>query len=102
MSRYNELYALVAEMNAALTRLVDARDEALSSSVIQPISGDIGTVTVDGAGHLVSVGLDRARLFGVTGASLGRAVLDAIRTAEQRTSARYRQLVDEARPVVEL
>lgn len=102
MSHYNELYALVSEMDAGIADLVNARNQALSRPVKEPVPGDIGTVTVSGAGDLVSVDLDRDRLFGVTGASLGRAVADTIRAAEQRAAAQYRQLVDDARPVIEL
>lgn len=102
MTHYDELYALVSEMHTALAELRNARDEALTRPVEQTIPGDLGTVTVSGAGELVSVVLTRKRLIGTNGASLGRAVADAIRTAEKRAAAQYRQTVAEARRVIEL
>lgn len=102
MNAYNELYALVSEMNSGIVDMKNAQNEALSRPVTHPISGDIGTVTVSGAGDLVSVDLGRDRIFGTTSASLGRAVVHAIRTAEQRVAAQYQQIVDEARPVIDL
>ncbi|MBN6034027.1 YbaB/EbfC family nucleoid-associated protein [Amycolatopsis sp. 195334CR] len=102
MNHYDELYALVAEMDAGIVAMKKAQETALATPVTQPISGEVGTVTVSGAGELLSVDLDRNRLVGATGGSLARSVVSAVRAAEQRRAEQYQQLVNDARPSIDV
>jgi DNA-binding protein YbaB len=94
---YNELYALVAEVEANHARVKQARAEAERTPVRQLIDGGFGSVTVSGEGELLAVDLNRAAIAGLSNTSVAPAVLRAITEAEERAAAQFTELIAAAR-----
>ena len=99
---YNDLYALVAQIEANHARVTQARAEALGTPVCRPIDGGLGTVTVSGEGDLVAVDLDRAAIAGLSGATLAPAVLRAITEAEARAATQFTEMIAAAHRDVDI
>lgn len=98
MISYDGLYALVRELDGGLNHMTSAGRQAADTHQDHPIPGNLGTVTVTGAGQLVSISLDARMLPYVNGHALGATLTRAINDAEHKAAARWRQHVDAARP----
>ncbi|HEY3464632.1 MAG TPA: hypothetical protein VGL47_05830 [Amycolatopsis sp.] len=96
MNSEEELYNLAKEIDARVAAVEQAASAGGQMPLVLGIGADLGTVTVDGAGGLVSVDLAREAVAGQTGASLAAHVLRAINNAESAASTRRKRMVDEA------
>jgi DNA-binding protein YbaB len=82
MTYFNQLYALVQEIEANAARLDEADARARRQVARRRIDGQLGFVAVSGDGELIEVDLDRRQLRYLNGQALGTAVLRAITSAE--------------------
>ena len=92
------LYALVRELDEGLRKMMTAGQQEANTPREYRIPGDLGTVTVTGAGQLASISLDPRMLRYVNGQALGAAMTQTVRHAEHDAAQRWRQRIDEARP----
>ncbi|MGH3937026.1 MAG: hypothetical protein ACRDTG_00085 [Pseudonocardiaceae bacterium] len=87
MSTLDEIYQLVREIEAA-TAQAEVQAAALGSKrFVADIRPELGTVSVNGFGALVSIELNRRNLPVTTEQVLGRAIVDAINSAEAQADA---------------
>lgn len=89
MSWYDQMYALVTEIDENTRRVREAAISARSRTVRQELPGGVGSVTVTGSGTLLAVQLDRYKVSTISGAALGSAVLRAITAAEAQAKSYY-------------
>ena len=82
MTYFNQLYALVQEIETNTARLDEADARARRQVARRQIDGQLGHVAVSGEGELIEVGLDRRALRNRGGQAVGTAVLRAITLAE--------------------
>ncbi|HWC20714.1 MAG TPA: YbaB/EbfC family nucleoid-associated protein [Amycolatopsis sp.] len=82
MSTDDELYNLAREINDAVATIQSTVKRAATSSVEVRLPGDLGTVTVTGAGELQRIDLDPDEVRNYTTASLARQLLAGIHQAE--------------------
>ncbi|WP_329072401.1 hypothetical protein [Amycolatopsis sp. NBC_01480] len=87
MKANDQLYAYVQEIEADLRRTKATVREAIQARLTVPIGGALGTVTVTGAGALVSVDLSPKAPWMVGAGKLAAEVTRAIQEAEQRARA---------------
>lgn len=99
---YNELYALVAEIETNHARVKQARAEAERTPVRQSIDGELGTVTVSGEGELLAVDLNRVAITGMPSAAVTAALVRAITEAENRAASQFTEMIAAARRDVEI
>ena len=83
MNLYDQLYARVAELENGLARSRATIAGFADIRHTTPIAGDLGTVVMSGESRLLAVDLDVAAVRYTTAATLGKAVLAAIRQAEK-------------------
>ncbi|MEV6644363.1 hypothetical protein [Amycolatopsis sp. NPDC051371] len=96
MNSEEKLYHLAKEIDARVSAVEQAAKTGESLPLVLDIGADLGTVTVDGLGGLVSVDLARDAVAGQTGASLAGHVLRAITNAESAAATRRKNMVDDA------
>jgi DNA-binding protein YbaB len=82
MTYFNQLYALVQEIEANTARLDEAGARTRRQVARRRIDGQLGLVAVSGDGELTEVDLDRRALRHRNGQAVGAAVLRAITLAE--------------------
>ncbi|MFL6142158.1 MAG: YbaB/EbfC family DNA-binding protein [Labedaea sp.] len=100
MIPFNQLYALVQEIEADAARLDEAAAQARKHVARRQIDGQLGLVTVSGDGELIEVGLDRQALRYLNGQALGTAVLRAITMAESDLRAERARTMSAARRTI--
>ncbi|MCR6481237.1 hypothetical protein M8542_00235 [Amycolatopsis sp. OK19-0408] len=96
MNSEERLYNLAKEIDARVVAVARAEVASRSMPLVLDIGAGLGTVTVDGAGSLVSVDLVREAVAGQTGASLSGHVLHALKNAESAASTRRKVMLDDA------
>lgn len=101
MNTYDRLYNLAKEIDANVAAIAQAAESSRAMPLSRTIGAGLGTVTVDGAGALLSVDLDRDAAVTQTGASLAGHILRAINDAEKAAVARREAMIDEASRRVE-
>ena len=83
----DQLYAYVREIEANLHDKRTAITQAAQARLTVPIDGEVGTVTVTGAGALVSVDLSTNAPWMVGAGKLALAITKAIQEAEHQAAA---------------
>lgn len=101
MISYDGLYALSREIDDGLRKMKAVGHQVANARMDYPVPGGWGTVTVTGAGHVVSISLDPSRLRYANGQALGAALTEAINGAERRAAAQLRERVNEVRPRIQ-
>jgi hypothetical protein len=87
MSTLDEIYQLVREIEAG-TAQAEANAAALGSKMfVADIRPELGAVSVNGFGILVSIDLNPRNLSVTTEQVLGRAIVDAINKADAQADA---------------
>jgi DNA-binding protein YbaB len=98
MISYDGLYALVCEIDGGLRKMRSVAEQEANTPWEYHIPGDLGQVTVTGAGHVVSISLDPRMLRYVNGRALGTALTQTIGHAERDAAQRWRQRIEDVRP----
>ncbi|EMD23233.1 hypothetical protein [Amycolatopsis azurea] len=89
MSYENELYHLAKEIDASAAAVEQAAAGAARDRVTWTLPGELGSVTVTGAGELVDVSVDVAAMKDYSASSLSRQLLLGIQRAEEAAVRRY-------------
>ncbi|MEV6912127.1 hypothetical protein [Amycolatopsis sp. NPDC051071] len=89
MSYENELYHLAREIDATVAAVEQAAIGAARDRVTWTLPGDLGSVTVTGAGELVDVSVAVAAMKDYSASSLSRQLLLGIQRAEETAAQRY-------------
>jgi DNA-binding protein YbaB len=93
---YDDLYALVNELERNLHQQEAAAAASASAALERPIPGGLGTVTVSGTGALLNVTIDPHGLRSTNGRALGAQIAQTIRGAEAHAQAVREQRIAEA------
>ncbi|MEU0795071.1 hypothetical protein ABZ342_33835 [Amycolatopsis sp. NPDC005961] len=88
MNYQDELYNLAREIDAAVATVTQTARGAEHAPLEWRLPGELGTVTVSGAGELTAVTLDITEMHQYSADALSRTVLQGIRDAEQRADQR--------------
>ncbi|MGW5742091.1 hypothetical protein [Amycolatopsis sp. NPDC003861] len=96
MNSEERLYHLAKEIDARVAAVEHAAKTGESLPLVLDIGANLGTITVDGLGGLVSVDLDQNAVAAQTGASLAGHVLRAITNAESAAATRRKNMLDDA------
>ncbi|MFI5593651.1 hypothetical protein ACIA5G_52105 [Amycolatopsis sp. NPDC051758] len=88
MSTDDELYNLAREIDDAVATVGASVAHVAASSVDVRLPGDLGTVTVSGAGELRQIDLEADEVRNYSAGSLARQLLAGIRQAEQDAAQR--------------
>lgn len=78
MNYLDELYNLAREIDAATAAVAQAARNAERQPLQLRLPGDLGSITVSGAGELTAVTLDGAELHQYSADALSRALLRGI------------------------
>ncbi|AGM07119.1 hypothetical protein [Amycolatopsis keratiniphila] len=89
MSYQDELYHLAREIDATVAAVEQAATGAARNRVTWMLPGELGSVTVTGAGELVDVSVDVAAMKDYSTASLSRQLLLGIQRAEETAARRF-------------
>ncbi|WP_410647959.1 hypothetical protein [Amycolatopsis sp. cmx-4-54] len=89
MSYQDELYHLAKEIDATVAAVEQAATGAARDRVVWRLPGELGSVTVSGAGELVDVSVDVATMKDYSAPSLSRQLLLGIQRAEEVAARRY-------------
>lgn len=89
MSYEDELYHLAREIDATVAVVEHASVAAARDRVTWALPGELGSVTVTGAGEVVDVQVDVAAMKAYSAASLSRQLLLGIQRAEETAAQRY-------------
>ncbi|MFD5249946.1 hypothetical protein ACFWIW_35740 [Amycolatopsis sp. NPDC058340] len=89
MSYQDELYHLAREIDATVVAIEQAAAGAARDRVTWTLPGELGSVTVTGAGDLVDVSVDVVAMKAYSAASLSRQLLVGIQRAEETAAQRY-------------
>ncbi|WP_328649439.1 hypothetical protein OHS58_20290 [Amycolatopsis sp. NBC_00348] len=84
MNYQDELYSLAREIDAAVAAVAQTAHGAEQAPLQWRLPGELGSVTVSGAGDLTAVTLDVAELHQYSADALARTLLQGIRDAEHR------------------
>jgi DNA-binding protein YbaB len=88
VSTDNELYNLAREIDDAIATVRASVAQVTASPVDVRLPGDLGTVTVSGAGELRRIDLEADYVRNYSAGSLARQLLAGIRQAEQDAAQR--------------
>ncbi|GAA0651335.1 hypothetical protein GCM10010174_88850 [Kutzneria viridogrisea] len=100
MTGYDQMYALAAEIDAAIRTAREAAVAAARRPHTVPIEPGLGTVTANGAGELLAVALDPRALATSNSRALGAQVMAAIHHAENAARAAAAQETAAATTIV--
>ncbi|MEU3624952.1 hypothetical protein BS329_36805 [Amycolatopsis coloradensis] len=89
MSYQDELYHLAREIDATVVTVEQAATGAARDRVTWSLPGELGSVTVTGAGELVDVSVDVAAMKDYSAPSLSRQLLLGIQRAEETAARRF-------------
>jgi DNA-binding protein YbaB len=84
----DELYNLAREIDAATAAVAQTTQQAEHQPLQVPLPGDLGSITVSGAGELTAVTLDGTELHQYSADALSRTLLRAIQDAETQAERR--------------
>lgn len=93
MNFEDELYHLAREIDAATAAVAATARDAEHSPSEWRLPGELGTVTVSGAGELTAVTLDTTEMHQYSAAALSRALLRGIQEAEHHADQRRRDAI---------
>ena len=88
MNYQDELYHLAREIDAATAAVAQTALAAERAPLEWRLPGELGTVTVSGAGQLTAVTLDVAEMRQYSADALSRTLLRGVQDAEQRVDRR--------------
>ncbi len=88
MNYQDELYNLAREIDAATAAVAQTAHQAEHQPLQVPLPGDLGSITVSGAGELTAVTLDGTELHQYSADALSRTLLRAIQDAETQAERR--------------
>jgi DNA-binding protein YbaB len=80
----DELYNLAREIDTAVATVAQTTSGAERAPLEWRLPGELGSVTVSGAGELTAVTLDATEMHQYSADALARTLLHGIRDAEQR------------------
>ncbi|GAA4529383.1 hypothetical protein [Amycolatopsis samaneae] len=89
MNYEDMLYHRVNELEAKFAAFTEAVAHAERARVPWQLPGELGTVTVSGAGELLEVSLDVDEMRNYTAESLARQVLHGIQQAEHTATEQH-------------
>ncbi|WP_208630399.1 YbaB/EbfC family nucleoid-associated protein [Amycolatopsis kentuckyensis] len=93
MNYQGELYHLAREINAATAAVAQTTQDAERTPLEWRLPGELGSVTVSGAGELTAVTLDAAEMRQYSAAALSRTLLEGIRDAEAQAEHRRAETI---------
>lgn len=88
MNYQDELYHLAREIDEAAAAVAQTAQTAERAPLEWRLPGELGTVTVSGAGQLTAVTLDAAEMRQYSADALSRTLLQGIQDAEHRADRR--------------
>jgi DNA-binding protein YbaB len=84
----DELYHLAREIDAAAAAVAQTARDTEREPLQLPLPGELGSITVSGAGELTSVTLESTELHHYSADALSRTLLRAIQDAEAQAERR--------------
>jgi DNA-binding protein YbaB len=84
----DELYHLAREIDAATATVAQTAQQAEHQPLQVPLPGELGSITVSGAGELTAVTLESVELHHYSADALSRTLLRAIQDAETQAERR--------------
>ncbi|MFC9250070.1 hypothetical protein [Amycolatopsis thailandensis] len=97
MSYQDELYHLAREIDATVAAVERAATGAARDRVTWTLPGELGSVTVTGAGELVDVSVDVTVMKDYSAPSLSRQLLLGIQRAEETAARRFETAITAVR-----